>query len=246
MRSSAPLRWRLLLPFFLGLACSGISPTEPPSPLQIAGLRATTIAVAPFNMALPMPVELKSSVQLVSDSLVVVLKGHGKKPQLIEDAVGNALWVESTEEVNASGGPRNFESAIRIFAHKVRQGVDFDAIIIPALYLQNARTTSVAARWDGATQRIEFRGRSREEIEMPPTRTIPAASLLVYVLDSEGEVIHTKRTGLELIQHMEIKIKKRQGYDQRIWTLKDDDPALEDETRLRAAVAHALYPYLPK
>ena len=80
---------------------------------------------------------------------------------------------------------------------------------------------------------------------MPLSTTVRAASLLVYVLDAEGNPIHTKRTGLELIQHMEIRIEKKRGFDKRIWTLKDDDPAIEDLVRVRAAVAHALYPYLP-
>jgi hypothetical protein len=45
---------------------------------------------------------------------------------------------------------------------------------------------------------------------------------------------------------MVLHIEKQQGYDKRTWVLKDDDPAIEDEIRVRAAVAHSLYPYLPK
>jgi hypothetical protein len=209
-------------------------------------MRATTIVVAPFNIALPLPDELESSTQLVSDALVEHLEDQGKEAHLVEIDSGKTLWFESTREVISSGGPRNFETAVRVFARKARQGIDFDAIILPALYIQNANTNFEVAIWDSANQRVEYRGRSRQEIEMPPPMTIPAASLLVYVLDAEGNVIHSKRTGLELIQHMEIHIEKKQGYDNRTWTLKDDDPPIENEVRVRAAVAHALYPYLPK
>ena len=209
-------------------------------------MRATTIVVAPFNIALPLPAELKSSTRLVSRVLVEHLEGHGKEPLLVELDVGKTLWIESTAEVIHSGGPRDFESAIRVFALKVRQRTEFDGIIIPSLYIQNAATNLESARWDSANQAIEFLGRSRQEIELPPATTIQAASILIHVLDAEGNIIHMKRTGLELIQHMEIRVEKRRGYDKRIWTLEKDDPAIEDETRVRAAVAHALYPYLPK
>lgn len=244
--NATPRLWRPLLPLVLGLVSCAVNPTEPPSPLQIAGLHATTVAVAPFNIALPLPAELESSTQLVSSALIELLERHGKDPRLVEIAIGKRLWIESALEISNSDRPQNFESAVAVFARKLRRTIDFDAIIIPSLYIQNAAANLEVARWDGASQAIEYIGRSRNEIEMPPPTTIPAASLLLYVLDAEGHTIHAKRTGLELIQHMEIRIEKRPGYDKRIWTLKNDDPAIEDEIRVRAAVAHALHPFLPK
>lgn len=241
-----PLRWGPLLPLLLGLISCATHSAAPPGPLQIEGVRATTFVVAPFNIALPLPAELKSSTQLVSNAIVEHLKEQGKEVHLVELGVGKTLWVESTGEVMNSEGPKNFETAVGMFARKVKERIDFDAMIVPALYIQNASTNFEVAVWDSANQKVEYIGRSRKEIEMPPPMTIPAASLLVYVLDANGNVIHSKRTGLELIQHMALHIEKRRGYDKRTWTLKDDDPPIENEVRVRAAVAHALYPYLPK
>jgi hypothetical protein len=241
-----PLFWRPLLPLLLLMVSCATSPAEPPSALQLEGSRATIIVVAPFNIALPLAAELTSSTQLVSNALVEHIEDQGKKVHQVEMDVGKTLWVESTREVVSSGGAKNFETAVRVFARKVRQRIDFDAIIIPALYIQNANTNFEVAVWDSANQQVEYEGRSRQEIEMPPPMTIPAASLLVYVLDAEGKLIHSRRTGLELIQHMAIHVEKKQGYDKRTWALKDDDPPIESEVRVRAAVAHALYPYLPK
>jgi hypothetical protein len=209
-------------------------------------MRAKTIVVMPFNIALSLPAELNSSPRLVSSALLEHLEERGKTIHRIEADAGKALWIESVIEVRESGGPRNFESAVRVLARNLQQQIDFDAIIMPALYVQNANTDLEIARWDSANQTVEYIGRSRQEIKMPPPMTIPAASLLIYVFDAEGDTIHSKRTGLELIQHMELHIEKQQGYDERTWVLKDDDPAIEDNIRVRAAVAHALYPYLPK
>jgi hypothetical protein len=209
-------------------------------------MRAKTIAVTPFNIALPLPTELRSSQQLVSGLLIEHLEAQGKKAHLIEAAAGQALWLESVNEIRGSGGPQDFKSAVRVLARKTQEQTAFDAIIVPALYVQNANTDFEVAVWDSAKQKVEYVGRSREEIEMPPPMTIPAASLLVYVLDADGNVIHVKRTGLELIQHMELHIEGRQGFDRRTWVLKDDDPVIEDNIRVRAAISHALYPFLPK
>jgi len=240
------VRSRPLLLLLFGLVSCSVNPPKPPSPAEIAGANAKTIAVAPFNMALPLPAKLRSSPPIVSGALIEHLTAQGKEPQLIEVDLGKALWLESAQEVHRSGRPKNFETAVRVFARKVHQRTDFDALIIPALYVQDAKTDLETARWDGANQWVEYRGRSRQIIEMPPPMTIPAASLLIYVFDPEGNTIHSKRTGLELIQHMVLHIEKQQGYDKRTWVLKDDDPAIEDDIRVRAAVAHSLYPYLPK
>lgn len=220
--------------------------TDPPSPLELAGRRATAIVVAPFNIALPLPGLLEDSAEMVADALLDHLESSGKNTRLVDRQVGQSVWLESVDEVKNSGGSRSFENAIRIFVRKIHRRMAFDVIIIPALYIQNAASNSESARWDGTAQKIEFRGRARKAIEMPPPTTIRAASLLLYVFDGAGEQIHTKRTGLELIQHMAIRVEKKQGYDKRIWTLKDDDPAIESEVRVRAAVAHSLYPFLPK
>jgi hypothetical protein len=241
-----PIRWRSLLALLVGLAACTTTPSKPPTPLQLAGMRASSIVVAPFNIALPLPPELRSSTRLVSEALIEYLDEREKGPQLLESDVGEALWTASTNEVVRSGGDKNFETAARVFARMIGERTTFDAIIFPSLYIQNANTNFKLARWDGATQRVEFKGRSRQEIEMPEATTIPAASLLIYVLDTEGNTIHSKRTGVELIQHLELRVEKKQGYDQRVWTLKDDDPPIENESGVRAAIVHSLYPYLPK
>jgi hypothetical protein len=229
-----------------GLVACAADPPKPPGPVELEGMRAKTIVVMPFNIALPLPAELSSSPQLVSSALLKHLEERGKIIHRIDADAGEALWLASVVEVRDSSGPKNFENAARVLARHLKPQIDFDAIIMPALYVQNANTDFEIARWDSANQRVEYIGRSRQEIKMPPPMTIPAASLLIYVFDPEGNPIHSKRTGLELIQHMELQIDKQQGYDERTWVLKDDDPAIEDEIRVRAAVAHALYPYLPK
>ena len=221
-------------------------PPPPPSPAELAGRAASTLLVLPFNIALPLPTRLESSAPLVWRMLLEHVEHVGKSVETLDARSAQTLWLESIHDVRNSGGERSFESAARVFAQRLAERFEFDALVMPSLYVQNARIGPESARWDRARQEIEYVGRSRWEIEGPQESTIQAASILVVVLDREGNEIHSRRTGLELIQHMEIHTEERQGHDKRTWMLAADDPAIEDEVRVRAAIAHALHPFLPK
>lgn len=216
----------------------------PPGPVEIAGLEAKKIVIAPLNMALALAPRLASSTRIVEDALTHNIEAHEKTVEELGYRVARSLWVESAKKVRLSGVEQSFESAAKVFARQVADKIDFDAMIIASLYLQNAKVGERTVRWDSANQPITFIGQSRWEIEMPSLSTIPAASIHVYILDRMGNKIHSKRTGVELIQHLEIRVGQRKGHDRQTWTLVDDDPAIEDPVRVRAAIAHALSPFL--
>jgi hypothetical protein len=242
-------RGRLFLPTALIVGClsCATSPPAPLSPLQLAGANAKTIVVAPINVALALPEELTSSTEIVLTALVENLRKHGKTVHLVDFRNGRMLWLESAREVGQSDIAKSFNNAARVFAEKLRENVDFDALIIPSLYLQNAKVhADGSARWDGARQRIDFVGQSKWKVDLPPLAIVPAASILLSVFDREGNPLHSKRTGLELIQHLEIQSKRRKGHDERSWALVDDTPAIEDAIRVSASIAHTLSPFLPK
>ena len=213
---------------------------------RIARERASTIAVVPLNLALPLAGELESSIEIVWDALLQHVEARTGNSQQLGYRLARALWLESIEEIQRTGSEQSFESAAMTFARRVSKEIEFDAIIIPSLYLQNAKVGPRAARWDSATQEMEFIGQSRWEIEMPAISTVPAASIHVYVVDSAGRPLHSRRTGVELIQHMEIHVEKRRGHDKRTWILVNDKPAIDNAIRVRAAIAHALSPFLSK
>jgi len=220
--------------------------TKPPSPAELAGRAATKIVVAPLNMTLALDARLETSTQIVDDALTRQIEAGGKTLERLEYRLARSLWVQAANQVRRSSGEQTFEAAAKIFARLVAERVEFDALIIASLYLQNAKVGERVVRWDGASQAMNFVGRSRWKIEMPPLSTVPAASVHVYVLDREGTEIHAKRTGVELIQHMEIHTSNRKGHDKQTWVLVDDEPAIDDPVRVRAAIAYALSPFLQK
>jgi hypothetical protein len=197
-------------------------------------------------MALARAPRLDSSPHIVDDALARQKEASGKTLERLDYRLARSLWVEAANRVRRSGDAQTFEAAAKIFARAAAERVEFDAMIIASLYMQNAKVGERTLRWDGASQEMSFVGRSRWDIEMPPLSTVPAASIHVYVVDREGFEIHAKRTGVELIQHMEIHVSNRKGHDKQTWVLVDDEPAIDDPVRVRAAIAHALSPFLKK
>ena len=83
---------------------------------------------------------------------------------------------------------------------------------------------------------------------------VKAASVFVYVLDRNGVAIHSKRSGIELIQHM--KFGSREGRidsdrEDRVdgfaadFQIVDDVPAISEPDRVRSAGIAVLSPFLP-
>jgi hypothetical protein len=235
----------MLLAAAIALGCISAPDTDP-NPTRLAGIEAKTIAIVPLNLVITLPAKLKSSTPIVADALTSHVEENEKLVRLVDFRTARRAWIESTTAVREAGGEETFENAARELSRSLSSQMDFDALIVPSLYVQNARVTEDKAYWDGTKQKIPVVGRSKWEIETPPLNTLEAASILVYVFDRNGEVVHTRRTGLELIQHLGIHVERQQGHDRRIWVPLYDDPAIEQAHRVRAAIAHSLSPFLEK
>jgi hypothetical protein len=236
------------------LASCASAPPPGPSSAEIAGTKANTVALSPFNVVSPLPPELAGSIKIVSTALVEYLESQGKKVYVLGFRGARDLWKQSTKEVRELGLPQNFKNAARIYAHKIGEQLDYDVIIVPSIFVQNAKKKrSRTVRWDGAEQRLEYRGDSRAVAVA--SIYVKAASLFVQVLDREGEAIHTKRAGLELIQHLQFGGERVKGFTRKndseaqlinSWELVNDAPPIKDEAMVWTGVAAAFSPFLPE
>lgn len=109
---------------------------------------------------------------------------------------------------------------------------------------------SRTVRWDGAEQVIEHHGSlGTKYMGLASTWNVRAASLFIHILDRDGASVHTKRRGLELMQHVEFSTKRTGGYSGRnesVMRIVDDVPPIEDKEMVRIGVAAALSPFLPE
>jgi hypothetical protein len=189
---------------------------------------------------------------MISAALVGHLKAHGKTVRVIGFRAGRDLWKSSMKEVRESGEKRNFENAARVYARRISEQLDFDVLIVPSIFIQNAKMRSLTVRWDGAEQKMVIEGginskRANLYQGNMGTLSVRAASLFVHVLDHDGNSIQTKRSGLELIQHLEWRVEQKGGYSGKETVsqeLVNDIPAIQDKERVRAGVAAALSPFL--
>jgi hypothetical protein len=242
----------LLLPIVLALGCSSwpFGSSEENSPVAIAGRAAKTIVILPLNIVLELPTELDSSTDMVSGILVEQLEKDGKTVHQLDFRVARALWIQAARSVKESNRANNFENAAEVLTRLVGEKMEFDALIIPSLFLQNAKLkqpkAGLTAHWDGASQLIEWVGTPTAKTKDPKLRGVGGASILLYIFDRNGEQLAERRTGLELIQHLAIESKRRQGQDEKTWVLENDAPAIADRERVEAAIAHALNPFVPK
>ena len=243
----------LLASVFVVSGCAS-GPPPGPSPEQIAGENAKTILVAPFNIVSSLPPELEGSTKLVSSALIEHLEAHGKTARLIGFRTGRDLWRVSMKEVRDSGQPRKFENAAKVYARRLGEIVEFDVLIVPSIFIQNARMRSLTVRWDGTEETIQIKGRGGTNSGNSyqgnlGTLNVRAASIFVHILDRDGNSIQTKRSGLELIQHLEFIVERKggqSGTDKIRQGLVNDSPPIEDIENVRAGIAAALSPFLPE
>ena len=234
------------------LSCATPGPPPGPSPAQIAGQEAKTIIIAPLNVVSSLPPELEGSTKMISAALVGHLEAHGKTVRVIGFRAGRDLWKSSMKEVRDSGEKRNFDNAARVYARRIGEQLDFDVLIVPSIFIQNAKMRARTVRWDGAEQKMVIEGginsnRANLYQGNMGTLSVRAASLFVHVLDRDGNSIQTKRSGLELIQHLEWRVEQKGGYSGKETVsqeLVNDTPAIQDKERVRAGVAAALSPFL--
>lgn len=218
------------------------------SPAALAGARVQRVAVAPMNIVLALPAELESSAGSVQTALVEYLSFHGKAVVEIDYRTGRSLWRESMQEVIRTKKPQSFESAARVYVGRLRAHGEFDALVIPSIFLQNVetRTSATLARWDGARERV------RIERHVPGATTCEqgyrtkAASILVKVFDAEGELLHSAQSGLELVEHIEVRSNEEKGGGWRTCEWVTNTPALDDPERIMEGIARGLDPFLPE
>jgi hypothetical protein len=234
----------------LGGCASG--PPPGPSPAELAGQNAKIIIISPFNVVSSLPPDLEGSTKMVKNAMVEYLEAHGKTVKRMAFRAGLDLWKASMQEVSDSGQDRNFENAAKVYARKIGEHLEYDVVIVPSLFVQNAEAHGRAAKWDGTKQMIPLTGdtgATQAYMGNMGKIYVRAASIFVHVVDSSGETIHTKRSGLELIQHLENIVEKDGQYsggEHLKQDLVDDRPPIDDVERVREGIAAVFVPFLPE
>ncbi len=207
------------------------------------------IVILPLNVATPMPAELKSASQEVWSALEVYLRAHGAALKTVAYPTARGLWLASIRDAQADPKRKEpgFDDAARLFVGKLKESADFDALIVPSLYMQRAILSGTTATWDGSERTLAFETR-RGEGPVPSDAAIegavPAVSLHAAVFNAEGAKLHEGRAGLALLVRARISHPSAPNEAPGFSFIALRDP-FEDRTSLIQGTAKALAPFVP-
>ena len=204
---------------------------------------AQKILIAPLNVASSLPPEIEGSSKIVLDSLVEYLEDRGKTVAKLRFRAGRESWVQATRRVNEAEKAKTFENAASAYAELLSEQIEFDLLIVPTLYVQNAVAKNMKGRWDSTKERIDTKGNPAEYLvkSFLSGATVKAASIMASVYNARGEEIQNKKFGIELIEHVAIRKSKPGASD--IW-FDANRPPIDDPKRIDRALREVLSPVI--
>jgi len=199
------------------LACTG-APT--PSAEQAATtLGSERVLVAPLNLALRVPAELRDVDEPVWHELLRHFQARDRQLTVIAPVDAELVWMEAVAELEQSGATLDLPTASAHFARRLGAQVNYELLLMPSLVLRSARIRGRHAYWDGVRRRLHVRETPMHgpiiEIGFPGSHPgvwglsgrVSAASLHVAVLSSDGRFVYQGLGGLDLLQEASLDLR---------------------------------------
>jgi len=228
------------------LACANVSRNE--ASIQ-AGRSARVLMVLPLNLAMPLPEGLGDRNPAVRQELESYLQEHGKRLKTVSYRDARRLWKVSIERARraAESGEADYTAAAGLLVLELRRHTEFDAVIAPSVFVQQAIMTGTRASWDGVTRAIEIRRDNRRILRqaVSGSGTARAASLHVVVFDAEGHKLQEGQGGLDLLVRARVDEGFGEIVDNRFWLFESRLDFFDNSQHLREGIALALEPFLP-
>lgn len=230
------------------LACA--TDSQPPERSVLASNLAQTLLILPLNVTAVMPPEIESLSPAVWQELEQYLTAQDKKLKTVAFADARRLWLESVRRARSGekGRRAGFDDAAHLLVLELSHYADFDIVIIPTLFIQQATISGRQAAWDGVEREVEFEASSREAkmivASAPVEGAAPAVSLHAVVLDAEGNKLQEAQGGLDLLVGVRVTASADSSRSPTFAYTTRTDP-LSNREHLREGIATALAPFLP-
>lgn len=207
------------------------------------------VVLLPLNIAVPMPEELKSTSPTVWSALEIYLRAQGATLKTLAFPTARGLWLASIRDARADPKHPNagFDDAARLFVGKLKQSADFDALILPSLFVQRATLSGTRASWDGSDRTLEIetpRGSAPIASDAPIEGAVPAVSLHAVVFNENGAKLHEGRAGLALLVRARLAHSAAPNDALSFSFVPLRDP-FQDRGFLIQQTAKALTPFVP-
>jgi hypothetical protein len=185
----------------------------------------------------------------VWSALEVYLRAHGAALKTVAYPTARGLWLASIRDAQADPKRKNpgFDDAASQLVAKLKEYADFDAMIIPSLYVQRAVLSGTKATWEGSEQTLAIetpRGAGPVADDAAIEGAIPAVSLHAVVFNAEGAKLHEGRAGLALLVRARVSQSSVPNEPPEFSLVPLREP-FEDRPFLMQGTARALAPFVP-
>jgi hypothetical protein len=244
------MRLALVAITLLTLTACQTTPQYDPE-IRQAGASAQSVMLLPLNVVLPLNSEIKEPSDLVWGKLRDYLGDHGKRVETVSLPDAHRLWIQSIEAIDAKQIPADarFDAAMQALVVNLREAVEFDALIIPSVFVQQSKINRWATSWDGVKRKLEiadmWNGVPRAARSL--RGATPCASLHVVVLNNLGEKLFETQAGLETIRRLKIRnaaTNANAGGKQSLsWETRPD--LFKNKAHVLEGITKALASFLP-
>ena len=244
IRSAARRRVAAALALAQALACA--SAERPSERTVLAGNWARSLLILPLNVTAALPPELEASSGVVWEELELYLRAEGKELKTVAFPTARQLWLGAIRRARAGekGAKAGFDDAARLLVQELAQHAEFEAVIVPSLFLRAAPVSGGSARWDSVERPVEFERAAGGTGDPPEVEGVaPAASLHAVVLDAQGNKLQEEIRGLDLLVRVRVSKPKEGGSPGFEYATRADP--LAERAHVRDAIAGALAPFLP-
>jgi len=213
-----------------------------------AGRAAPVLMVLPLNVTVEMPEELQGPSLAVWAELENYLRDHDKQLKTVSYQDARRLWLLSVERAHRSDRhTADFATAAGLLAVELRRHAEFDAMIAPSVFIQEASMLGTRAIWDGVDRPVEIRREHRKigRRTLHASRTARAASIHVAVFASNGRLLHQGQGGLDLLVRAQLDEDLTEDLlTSKFWYFEARPEFFADPELLREGVAKALEPFV--
>lgn len=224
---------------------------HPPSETTVlAGNWAQTLLILPLNVPAVMPPELEAAGPVVWEELEIYLRAQGKELKTLAFPTARQLWLGSIRRARAGegGAKAGFDDAARVLVLELARHAEFEAVIVPSLFVRSAPISGESARWDGVERAVEFefQGPRAGAAADPPVveGVAPAGSLHAVVLDAQGNKVQEELRGLDLL--VRVRVSGPDASGQQSFEYAPPPDPLPERAHVRDAIAQVLEPFLPR
>jgi hypothetical protein len=210
--------------------------------------------VAPLNLGIRLPQELEGAVAPVWQELLRYFQARDRQVIVTSVVDPELLWLQALEKVEHSEAlPRELATVSGVLARQLHQDDGYDLLLMPALLFRNARVHGRYAVWDGVRRLLPARGWAvgnsilmmaggNSIVERGFSGRLPAVSLYVMVLTSEGTVAYQGVAGLDVVHELH---RTGPPWNQQ-WTLRPQSQPLLKREHLREGIELAFELGLPR